>query len=83
MQHLPIRQAVRTSWFLDIRTHSPTIEIIKKVQLDMDKGFALAIGDQFFMDTDAYRPETVPALKFSILIIVQISTVCYRNNWLR
>ncbi len=52
-QHLSIKQAAGTFELLNARDNPPIVKEINDLKLDMDEGFVLKIGDQFYHGADA------------------------------
>ncbi|MGB5216242.1 MAG: DCC1-like thiol-disulfide oxidoreductase family protein [Anderseniella sp.] len=52
-QHLSIKQAAGTFELLNARDSPPILQEINALNLDMDQGFVLKIGDQFYHGADA------------------------------
>lgn len=52
-QHLSIKQAAGTFELLNARDNPPILKEINAMQLDMDEGFVLKIGDRFYHGADA------------------------------
>lgn len=52
-QHLSIKQAAGTFELLNARDNPSIVKEINDLNLDMDEGFVLKIGDQFYHGADA------------------------------
>lgn len=52
-RYLSIKQVAGTVELLNARDNPPIIEEINAAQFDMDEGFVLKIGDQFYHGADA------------------------------
>jgi predicted DCC family thiol-disulfide oxidoreductase YuxK len=52
-RHLSIKRAAGTFELLNARDNPPIVKEINDLNLDMDEGFVLKIGDQFYHGADA------------------------------
>lgn len=52
-QHLSIKQAAGTFELLNARDNPPILQEISALNLDMDEGFVLKIGERFYHGADA------------------------------
>lgn len=79
-QHLSIKQAAGTFELLNARDNPPIVQEINALNLDMDDGFVLKIGDRFYHGADAIH--TLALLSTGTGVFNRMNFLVFRSKTL-
>ncbi|NNJ75662.1 MAG: DUF393 domain-containing protein [Anderseniella sp.] len=79
-QHLSIKQAAGTFELLNARDNPPIMQEINALNLDMDEGFVLKIGDRFYHGADAIH--TLALLSTGTGVFNKMNFLIFRSKTL-
>ena len=79
-QHLSIKQAAGTFELLNARDNPPIVQEINALNLDMDEGFVLKIGDRFYHGADAIH--TLALLSTGTGVFNRMNFLVFRSETL-
>lgn len=79
-QHLSIKQAAGTFELLNARDNPPIVQEINALNLDMDEGFVLKIGDRFYHGADAIH--TLALLSTGTGVFNRMNFLVFRSKTL-
>ena len=79
-QHLLIKQAAGTFELLNARDNPPIVQEINALNLDMDEGFVLKIGDRFYHGADAIH--TLALLSTGTGVFNRMNFLVFRSKTL-